>query len=67
MGISVYELLVLLALVMLILWVIAFIDVLRGNFTGNNKLIWFLAVTFVPLIGLIVYFFIGRKQKIKRG
>jgi len=67
MGISVHELLVLLALAMLILWIIAFIDVLRSDFTGNNKLIWFLAVTFVPLIGLIAYFFIGRKQKIKRG
>ena len=67
MGISVHELFVLLVLATLILWIIAFIDVLRSNFTGHNKLIWFLAVTFVPLIGSIAYFFMGRKQKIKRG
>lgn len=67
MGISVHELFVLLVLAVLILWVIAFIDVLRSDFTGNNKLIWFLAVTFIPLIGLIAYLFIGRKQKVKKG
>ncbi|MEW6741098.1 MAG: PLDc N-terminal domain-containing protein [Nitrospirota bacterium] len=29
--------------------------------------IWLLAVIFVPLIGSIAYFIIGRKQKIKHG
>lgn len=67
MGISVYELFVLLVVSTLILWVIAFVDVLRSDFTGNNKLVWFLAATFVPLIGSIVCFFIGRKQKTRRG
>ena len=45
----------------------AFIDVLRNEFTGNNKLIWFLAVVFVPVIGPLTYFFLGRKQRIPKG
>lgn len=64
---GIYEIAVLLILFTFILWIIAFIDVLRNEFTGSNKLIWLLAVVFVPLIGAICYFFIGRKQKLKRG
>ena len=65
MGISVYEILVLLVLLTFILWIIAFVNILRSDFTGNNKLVWLLVVILVPLIGSIAYFFIGRKQKIK--
>jgi len=48
-----------------ILWLLALIDILRNEFSGSNKLIWFLTVTFLPLIGSILYFFIGDKQKVK--
>jgi len=64
---GVYEVLVLFVLVALFLWVFAVIDVLRSYFAGNNKLIWFLAVTFIPLLGPLGYFFVGGKQKIKKG
>jgi 4-amino-4-deoxy-L-arabinose transferase-like glycosyltransferase len=65
-GIGIPELIILLFLLLLgIPWIIAFIDILRSDFRDNNKLIWLLAVIFVPFIGLIAYFFIGRKQKIK--
>ncbi|MCJ7593157.1 MAG: PLDc N-terminal domain-containing protein [Desulfobacterales bacterium] len=67
MGISVHEILVLLVLLTFILWIIAFVNILRSDFTGNNKLVWLLVVTLVPLIGSIAYFFIGRKQKVKKG
>jgi hypothetical protein len=50
-----------------ILWVIALIDILRNEFTGSNKLIWFVAVTFIPLVGPILYFFIGTDQKVRFG
>jgi hypothetical protein len=48
-----------------ILWLLALIDILRSEFSGSNKFIWFLAVTFLPLIGSILYFFFGYKQKVK--
>jgi len=65
MGIGIYELFILLILLNLILWIIAFFDVLRNKFTRSNKLIWFIAITFVPLLGVIAYFFIERKKKLK--
>jgi len=64
-GIGLPELIILLFLLLPgVLCIIAFINILRSDFEGNNKLIWLLAVIFVPYVGPIVYFFIGRKQKI---
>lgn len=55
-------------LLWLALWLIALIDVLRGDFTnGNDKLIWILVIIFVPLLGSILYFIIGRRNKIKHN
>jgi hypothetical protein len=47
-----------------IAWITALISVLRNEFTGNNKLIWFLTVTFIPIVGPILYFFMQEKYKI---
>lgn len=44
--------------------IIALIDILRSEFTGNNKIIWVLVVLFTNFFGAILYFIIGRKQKI---
>jgi len=33
-----------------IVWLVALVDILRSEFTGNNKIIWLLVVIFVPLI-----------------
>ena len=48
-------------------FIIAFIDILKNDFEGSNKLIWLLAVIFVPIIGSIVYFVIGKKQRIVKA
>jgi len=45
-------------------WIWALIDILKNEFTGLNKLIWFLLVVFLPLLGVICYYFIGMKQKL---
>ena len=44
---------------------IALIDILKNKFEGNNKIIWVLVVLFFHFIGAILYFAIGRKQRIK--
>jgi hypothetical protein len=42
----------------------ALIDILRSDFRGSNdKILWFLVVFFIPMLGSILYFLIGRKQK----
>lgn len=51
--------------VFLIIPIIALVDILRNEFTGNNKLIWVLVILLSWLIGAILYFFIGRNQKIE--
>jgi hypothetical protein len=48
-----------------VFWLWALIDILKSEFTGSNKIVWLLMVVFVPLIGAILYYFIGREQKIK--
>jgi len=62
--IGVFELFILLALFGLLLFIIAFVDILRSDFKDNNKIVWLLAVIFVPLFGPIAYFVMGRKHKI---
>lgn len=43
---------------------IALVDILRNKFEDNNKVVWVLVVLFFNLIGAILYFIIGRKQRI---
>ena len=52
--------------VLLIIPIIALIDILRNEFKGNDKLIWVLVVLFLWIIGAILYYFIGRNQKIPK-
>jgi heme/copper-type cytochrome/quinol oxidase subunit 2 len=63
MRLGVIELAFFLSLVTFVPWLFALIDVLRSEFTENNKLIWLLTVVFVPVVGWLAYFTIGRSQK----
>lgn len=49
----------------LILPIAAIVDIVRNDFEGNNKLIWVLIVIFFNIIGSVLYFLIGRKQRLK--
>jgi len=62
-----FELIVILFLLGFIPFIIAFIDILKNEFEGYNKLIWLLAVLFAPLIGSIAYFIIGKKQRVLKN
>lgn len=61
---GIFELIVILFLIGFIPFIFAFIDILKNEFTGNNKLIWIIVVLFAPLLGSIIYFYIGTKQKL---
>jgi hypothetical protein len=43
---------------------LALIDILRSKFEGNMQLIWVIIVVFFNVVGTILYFIIGRGQKI---
>lgn len=48
-------------LIILILDIIAIIDVLKSGKDVAIKLLWILLILFLPLLGMILYFVIGRK------
>ena len=47
-----------------VLPILALIDILKSEFVGNNKIMWVLIVLFMNIIGSILYFLIGKNQKI---
>ena len=49
------------------LWVYSLIDLLRSSFKRNDKLIWLLALLFIPILGAVLYLIIGKKQKIDKA
>ena len=44
--------------------IVALIDILRNEFSGNNKIVWLLVVLLGSFLGALLYFIIGRKQKL---
>ena len=45
--------------------IVALIDILKSKFKGNDKILWILLVLFANFFGAVLYFLIGRGQKIK--
>ncbi|MEN6616928.1 MAG: PLDc N-terminal domain-containing protein [Syntrophorhabdus sp.] len=48
-------------------WIAAIVSILRGNFQGNDKVVWLLVVILLYTLGVILYFFIGRKKKLRNA
>ena len=42
---------------------LALISVLMNNFPGNEKVIWVLIIIFLPFLGSVLYFLIGRGKR----
>lgn len=55
-----------LILFFVLLPVFALISIIRNEFEGNNKLLWVIVVIFIPYLGSILYFLIGRNKKLRR-
>lgn len=53
-------------LFLFLLPLLAIVDILRSRFEGNLQLIWVIVVVFFNILGSILYFIIGRNQKIQR-
>ncbi len=48
-----------------VLWLWALVDALTGDFKNSfTKIIWVLAILFIPFFGWILYFLIGRNQRL---
>ena len=48
-------------LIILILDVIVIIDVLKSGMDTIQKLIWILVIILLPVLGLILYYLLGRR------
>jgi hypothetical protein len=46
--------------IIFVLDIIAIVSVLSGNGSGAHKLLWILLILLLPVIGMILYFLIGR-------
>lgn len=52
----------------ILLMIGALIDILRSDLGDPlNKVVWALAVIFLPLLGSLLYFLIGRSQKVLKS
>ncbi|WP_250432986.1 PLDc N-terminal domain-containing protein [Hanstruepera flava] len=48
---------------LLLLPILALISIVSKTFPNNDKLIWVLVVLFLPLLGSVLYFLIGRPRQ----
>ncbi len=49
-------------LIVLVLDIVAIIDILGGRGSATHKLLWFVVVFFLPVVGMILYFLIGKNR-----
>jgi len=50
----------------ILLPILALISVLMNDFRGNDKIMWVLIIIFLPFLGSLLYFLIGRDKRINR-
>jgi hypothetical protein len=62
-GVSI-TVLAILGIIALLLPIIALIDIVKNEFSGVNKIIWILVVLFLPILGSVLYFLIGRGHRV---
>jgi len=49
------------ALIVLILDIIALVDILKSSMDTANKALWIVLILILPVIGMALYFLIGKK------
>ncbi len=49
-------------LVVLVLAVIAILDIIKSAMPQGKKVLWILLVILLPVIGMVLYFVIGKKK-----
>lgn len=54
----------LMAMLTMVPTILALVSILKNEFPNNQKLIWLLVVFLFPLLGAILYFVIGRKERL---
>ena len=53
----------LLGLVILVLDIIAIVDAVKSSMDTGKKVLWIILILVLPVVGLILYFVLGKKKK----
>jgi hypothetical protein len=48
-------------LIILVVDIIVLLDIIRGNKDTEKKILWIVAVIFLPVLGPILYYVIGKR------
>ncbi len=48
-------------LILFILWIIAAVEIIRSSRPVGEKVLWIVIIFLLPVLGLILYFLLGRK------
>ena len=51
-----------LGLVLLVLDILAIVDCVKSSKSGGQKALWIILILVLPLLGLILYYVIGKKK-----
>lgn len=51
----------LISIIILIIDIVVVLEILRSNKDLEKKILWIIAVVFLPILGPILYYLIGRK------
>lgn len=51
-----------LGLIVLVLDIIAIVDALKSSMETGKKALWIILILFLPVIGMVLYFLIGKKS-----
>ena len=57
-------LLIVIAIACVITTIIALVDILKSEFRGHDKIVWLLVILFLNFFEAILYFIMGRQQKV---
>ncbi len=52
----------LIGVAVLVLDILAIVNIVQSTMTTGNKVLWMLLVVFLPVIGMLLYFIIGKKK-----
>ena len=51
-----------LSLIILVLDILAIVDCVKSNKTGGKKALWIILILVLPIVGLVLYYLVGKKQ-----
>ncbi|MEX2234900.1 MAG: PLD nuclease N-terminal domain-containing protein [Cyclobacteriaceae bacterium] len=52
----------LISIIILIIDIIVIVDIVKSNKDTEKKILWIIAVVFLPLLGPVLYYFLGKNR-----